>query len=157
MFILKEFQTSGVSSTTDVAQLDTCILENITTKPRLLQFCAALLSPNELRKVLPNTYFQVSCNACMPWRTCWRSKKGTFPHQFALIKPQLSLTFAGKHPSRVLCLYLAFQRFLGPACSLQASPSGSVRLGKEKGKESLHCRLKNLNSAPRTPIWLLWC
>ena len=56
-FILKEFQTCGVSSTTDVAQLDTCILENTTTKPRLLQFYAALPSPNELREVLPNTYF----------------------------------------------------------------------------------------------------
>ena len=30
-------------------------------------------------------------------------------------------------------------------------------LGKEKGKESLHCCLKNLNAAPRTPLWLLWC
>ena len=46
MFILKEFQTCDVSSTTDVAQLDACILENITTKPRQLQFCAALPSPN---------------------------------------------------------------------------------------------------------------
>ena len=58
LFALKEFQTYGVSSVTDVAQLDTCILENITTKPRLLQFCAALPSPNEvLLEVLPNTYF----------------------------------------------------------------------------------------------------
>ena len=57
VFILKEFQTCGVSSATDVAQLDTCTLENITTNPRLLQFCAALPSPNELREVPPNTYF----------------------------------------------------------------------------------------------------
>ena len=74
--VLKEFQTCGVSSATDVAQLDTCILENITTKPRLLQFYAALPSPNKLREVLPNTYFQFfSCNACMPWRTCGHSQK----------------------------------------------------------------------------------
>ena len=83
----------------------------------------------------------------------------TLPHQFGLKKPTLSLPFASKNASRVLCLYLPLRAFLDLhiACERALPGEWGWGRGREKGNESLHWRLINLNSTPRTPLWLLWC
>ena len=77
----------------------------------------------------------------------------TLPHHFCLIKPSLSLPFASKNASRVLCLYLPLRAFLDLhiACEQALPGEWGWGRGREKGNESLHWRLINLNSTPRTP------
>ena len=77
----------------------------------------------------------------------------TLPHQFGLKKPTLSLPFASKNASRVLCLYLPLRAFLDLhiACEQALPGEWGWGRGREKGNESLHWRLINLNSTPRTP------
>ena len=64
--VLKEFQTCGVSSATDVAQLDTCILENTTVSKKIVSvgWRVSLLVPWIWRNLRCLVYFCPTGKKC---------------------------------------------------------------------------------------------
>ena len=71
----------------------------------------------------------------------------TLPHQFGLKKPTLSLPFASKNASRVLCLYLPLRAFLDLHIACE-----QVGEGEGKGKWELALASHAFEFHPQNPL-----